>query len=270
MKLGITAHSLGVGREPEALFEAAQQLGLRCLSLGLGDLRDRRHIARLGRLQERYGMELETHWGDDFIRHGAAQPAEDFAAFIKGACRPLGIRVIGTASSHHRWRKDPPLVTQMERLAAAFSRLAPVAAEAGVVLAIENHADYRGHELAELVRCVDSPAVRARLDTANAYAVIEEPVAATEALAPYVVATHMKDVLVRPVSNGFLLTLVGCGLGEGDVDLVGCVRLLAERAPDPTSLALTVEVEPPRGTDLAALTARSIAYARQAFATYLS
>ena len=270
MKLGITAHSLGVGHEPEALFAATQQLGLRYLSLGLGDWRDRQYFARLARLQERHGMELETHWGDDFIRHGGAQPTEEFAAFIAGACRPLGIRVIGTASSHHRWRKDPPLAVQMEQLAAAFRRLAPVAEEADVVLAIENHADYRGHELAELVRHVDSPAVRARLDTANAYAVIEEPVDAAEALAPYVVATHLKDVLVRPVSNGFLLTLVGCGLGEGDVDLVDCVRLLAERAPDPASLALTVEVEPPRGVDLAALTARSTAYAREAFAPYLS
>jgi sugar phosphate isomerase/epimerase len=158
----------------------------------------------------------------------------------------------------------------MDQLAGAFGRLAPVAQEFGVVLALENHADYRGYEVVELIKRVNNPALRARLDTANAYAVIEEPVAAATAMAPYVVATHIKDVLVSPVSNGYLLTLVGCGLGEGDVDLATCVRLLAEQAPDPATLPLMLEIEPPRGTDLVTMTAKSTAYARKNFAHYLS
>lgn len=270
MKLGIVAHSLGVGHDPAALFEATSRLGLRYLGMGLGDWRDRAHIADLIRLREQYDIELETSWGDDFIKNGAEQPTDEFAAMVEQGCRPLGIRVIGVCSSHHRWRTDPPLAEQMERLAAAFGRLAPVAEAAGVVLTVENHADYRGHEVVDLLRRVNSPAVRARLDTANAYAVIEEPVDATRAMAPYVAATHIKDVQVRPVSNGFLLTLVGCGLGEGDVDLDTCVRLLAEQAPNPDDLSLTLEVEPPRGTDMAALTAKSVDYAREVFAPYLS
>jgi sugar phosphate isomerase/epimerase len=269
MKLGITAHSLGVGREPEALFEAAAGEGLRYLSIGVDGWRTPGTIEKVAMLRARYGIELETHWGDDFVRNGATQPVDEFAAFVEKACLPLGIRVIGVCSSHHRWRKDPPLAEQMDQLARALDRLAPVAEQAGVVLVVENHADYRGYEVVKLLDRVNSPAVRARLDTANAYAVIEEPVAAAEAMAPYVAATHIKDVMVRPVSNGFLLTLVGCGLGEGDVDLATCVRLLAEKAPDPSTLSLTLEIEPPRGTDLKGLTAQSVAYARQLFAPYL-
>ena len=188
---------------------------------------------------------------------------------MEGACHPLGITVIGVCSSHHRYRRDPALPQQLDQLTGAFGRLAPVAQRLGVVFALENHADYRGYEVVELIKRVNNPALRARLDTANAYAVIEEPVQATEAMAPYVVATHIKDVWVRPQSPGFLLTLVGCGLGEGDVDLVTCVRLLAERAPDPANLPLMMEIEPPRGTDLAALTAQSADYARRLFAQYL-
>jgi len=90
------------------------------------------------------------------------------------------------------------------------------------VLALENHADYRGHEVASIIRRVNSPGLRARLDTGNAYAVMEEPEAATTALAPFTVATHIKDLLIRPKHQG-LLSLVGCGVGEGDVNVAACV-----------------------------------------------
>ena len=63
------------------------------------------------------------------------------------------------------------------RLTAALRPLAAVAAEEGVTLALENHADDRGHEVADVVVGVRSPGLGVRLDTANPYAVIEEPVA---------------------------------------------------------------------------------------------
>src|SRR5713226_2307315 len=102
MKLGITAHSLGVGQEPEALFEAAASVGLHHLGLGVGDWRASGTIEKLEALRKQYDMDLETHWGDDFIRNGASQPTDEFAAFVENACVPLGIRVIGVCSSHHR------------------------------------------------------------------------------------------------------------------------------------------------------------------------
>ncbi len=137
-----------------------------------------------------------------------------------------------------------------------------------MVLALENHADYRGHEVAEVIQRVHSPALRARLDTANAYAVVEEPEEATAALAPYTVASHIKDLFVRPQFQG-LLSLVGCGIGEGDVHVRDCIAQLAARAPDPGRLVLTLEIEPPRGTDLWPMAQRSVAWAREHLAMYL-
>ncbi len=277
MKLGSVAASLVTERTPEAmqpenLFAAAQRLGLDHIELPSRgwDEPGSRFVERVAKLEEDTGIGIHLGFGDKYIEHGDAQPTEGFAEFVERVCRPLGVDVIGTASHLHggRWLKDPPLDEQLDRLTAALRRLAPIAEGAGVSLAIENHADYRGYELASVLERVGSRHVGARLDTGNAYCAIAEAVAAAEALAPYTVATHIKDEIVeaepgnRGLTPGGLLALRGCVLGEGHVDLPAIVALLAERGPRGKDLVLTMEVP-------AASVADSAAYARRAFARYL-
>jgi sugar phosphate isomerase/epimerase len=258
------------GMRPEVLLAAAHDLGLQVVSLRSTGWQEPDWADRVGALAERYGLELELGFSADYIANGADQPAEPFAEFVERACKPLGVTTIGTTSPLHggRWLKEPPLDEQLDRLGAALSRLAPVAEAQGVRLAIENHADYRGHELAAVLRRVGSPAVGARLDTANPYAVIEEPLAAAEALAPYTLATHVKDLIVeaepgnRGLTPGGLLGLRHCVLGQGHVDLPAIVDLLAARGPLGEDLWLVLEV----GN---ATIAESAAYAREAFAAHL-
>jgi 3-oxoisoapionate decarboxylase len=270
MRLGIVQHSLGTGRDPLAAIARAGELGLASLALGLGPARDDPALlGAIGEAAQKAGLALETSWGDAFIANGAGQQVDDFVAFVRSCCQPLGVTVIGTASGSDRWHRDPPLAEQLERLVAALTPLAQAAASEGVVLALENHADYRGHEVAAVIQRVNSPGLRARLDTGNAYAVIEEPEEATEALAPYTVATHLKDLYVRPKQQG-LLALVGCGVGEGDVAIEACVQRLAELAPDPANLVLCLEIEPPRGTDLWPMAQQSVAWVREHLARYLA
>jgi sugar phosphate isomerase/epimerase len=278
MKLGAVAASLVVERTPEAmqpenLFAAAQRIGLDHIELPSRgwDEPGSRFVERVGELKERTGIGIHLGFGDKYIEHGDAQPTDRFAEFVERLCRPLGVDVVGTVSHLHggRWLKEPPLDEQLERLAAGLKRLAPVAEAAGVYLAIENHADYRGYELASVLQRVGSKHVGARLDTGNAYCAIEEPVAAAEALAPYTFATHIKDEIVeaepgnRGLTPGGLLTLRGCVLGEGHVDLPAIVDLLAQKGPFGNDLVLAMEVP-------AATVAASAQYARQAFATHLS
>lgn len=269
MRLGIVQHSLDCGEDPLLALDRAHELGVDVLSIAAGPFR--RDPALLARVAERaaaHGIALESGWGDRFLENGADQPVEPFRAFVRDFCRPLGIRILGTAAGSDRWDRRMPLADQLTRLQAALRPLAAVAAEEGVVLAIENHADYRGPELASVVAGVGSSGLGVRLDTANPYAVIEEPVAAAEALAPLTVATHVKDLRVRPKQQG-LLALVGCAVGEGDVDLRAIVPMLAARAPDPRGLSLTVEVEPPPGTDVWQAARRSVAWLRETFADLL-
>ena len=114
------------------------------------------------------------------------------------------------------------------------------------MLAIENHADYRGYELAGVLDRVGSPGLGARLDTGNAYTVIEEPLAAAEAMARYTAATYIKDQIVeaepgnRRVPPGGLLALNNCVLGEGHVDFAAILSLLAEQGPLGDDLVLSL------------------------------
>ena len=259
------------GVRPEAVVAAAHEFGLQVVSMRSTGWEDPGWADRVRGLMERYGIELELGFGDNYIANGADQPNEKFAEFVERACKPLGVEIIGTTSPLHggRWLKEPPLDEQLDRLGAALSRLAPVAESAGVKLAIENHADYRGYELAQVLARVGSPAVGARLDTANPYAVIEEPLAAAEALAPYTLATHINDMIVeaepgnRGLTPGGLLGLRHCARGQGHVDLPPIVDLLAERGPLGEELWLVLEVG-------YATIAESVAYAREAFASHLA
>jgi sugar phosphate isomerase/epimerase len=277
MKLGAVFSALVKQRTPEAmapgsLFAAAQRLGLQHIELPTRGWNEpgSTFVQRVGDLMGRYDIGIQVGFGDKYIENGENQETERFAEFVERLCRPLGVTVIGTVSHLHggRWLKEPPLDEQLGQLAAALGRLAPVAEAGGVYLAIENHADYRGHELAEVLRRVGSKHVGARLDTGNAYCAIEEPLDAARALAPYTMATHIKDQVVqaepgnRGLTPGGLLWLGNCALGEGHVDFPAIVPLLAEQGPLGSDLVLTMEVP-------AASIETSIAYARTAFAPYL-
>ena len=67
-----------------------------------------------------------------------------------------------------------------------------------VILALENHEDFTGPELASMVRTVDHPNLRILYDYGNSQMVLEDPDAALDATLPFVHSVHAKDhVMVR-------------------------------------------------------------------------
>ena len=278
MRLGAVTRALVADRSPEAqtpeaLFAAAAQLGLTEFELPARgwDEPGSRFVERVNELRQRHGIGVSLNFGDDYVKHGAEQPTERFERFVTQLCRPLGTTVVGTVSPSHggRWLKDPPLVYQLERLAEALKRLAPVAEANGVKLAVENHADYRGYELASVLERVGSPAVGAKLDTGNALAALEDATAAAQALAPFTFATHVKDVRVEsePGNRGLdlrgLCVMLEVGLGEGHVDFPTVLAELARHGPLGNDLTLTIE-------EGARTIEGSVAYARTHWAEYLA
>ncbi|MFO1437280.1 MAG: TIM barrel protein [Verrucomicrobiaceae bacterium] len=106
----------------------------------------------------------------------------------------------------------------------------PVARRHRVRLGIENHKDFHAAELVEMLTRLSSPHIGCTLDTGNSIALLEDPLAVVEALAPFVVTTHIKDMAVQECAEGFLLSEVP--LGEGLLDLPRLLDLIEKANPE--------------------------------------
>ncbi len=107
----------------------------------------------------------------------------------------------------------------------ATLRLAePVLKKHGVRLALENHKDQLTVELIGMLGHFMSEWIGVCVDTGNNIALLEDPHAVIEALAPFVASVHFKDMAVQPYVDGFLLSEVP--LGAGFLDLPRIVATL--------------------------------------------
>src|SRR6266516_4267742 len=105
----------------------------------------------------------------------------------------------------------------------------PILKKHRVRLAIENHKDRRLPELLDLLKRISSEYVGVCVDVGNNIALLEEPMAVVEALAPFAFSTHLKDMAVQEYEEGFLLSEVP--LGEGFLDLQKMVAVLQKANP---------------------------------------
>lgn len=109
----------------------------------------------------------------------------------------------------------------------------PMAREAGLTLAIENHQDFTS---AELVALCEEHGSGICYDTGNSFPVGEAPMDFTATVAPYVRHVHLKDYRVQFTDEGF--RLVRCAIGDGAAPIAEIARLLA------SDRDLTASLEP--------------------------
>jgi sugar phosphate isomerase/epimerase len=165
-----------------------------------------------------------------------AQSLEDPEAFGRSAsvARELGARRLRVALLSGRRYEDFHRMEDwrsfVERWRRALPRAASWLEREGLQAGIENHKDYLGTELAETLRHVGSAHLGACVDFGNNLALMEDPLVTVEALAPYAVTTHLKDMAVRPCAGGFELSEVP--LGQGILPLARIVDTLQRARPD--------------------------------------
>jgi len=105
------------------------------------------------------------------------------------------------------------------------------ALEAGVKIAIENHAgDMQAWELVSLVEAAGKDFVAVNLDSGNATWTMEDPLESLETLAPYVVTTSLRDSAVWESDHG--ATVQWTAMGEGSVDVKAYFQRFAQLCPD--------------------------------------
>ena len=145
------------------------------------------------------------------------------------SARLLGSNLVRTGltpvleGSRNAWgEKWQELVASVRRNLATY---APMAADDGVTLAIENHQDFTSQELVDLAEQA-GPSVGICFDTGNTFPVCEAPLDFTRRIASLVRHVHLKDYRVQFTDEGY--RLVRCAIGDGAVPIRKIVDILAE------------------------------------------
>ena len=142
----------------------------------------------------------------------------------------LGTPIIRSCSGGlMRWNPDSLSTKQlMEEMAEELRSQLAMLRDHDVVLAIETHFEFTTFELLRVFEWCDvSPGdcLGICLDTMNLLTMLEDPVAATERILPWVVSTHIKDGAITMTDTG--LQTFTSALGDGVVDLLSILMSLS-------------------------------------------
>lgn len=146
--------------------------------------------------------------------------------------REAGATVFRTALGGRRYEafaKRADFEAWKTRALKSMALAEPIARRLRVKIGIENHKDWELTELLDALKNLSSEHIGACVDTGNSLALLEDPLAVVEALAPYAVTVHLKDIAVQPVEDGFHMSEVP--LGQGSLDLPQIIRALRTAQP---------------------------------------
>lgn len=214
--------------DPLTFLEHCHELGAGGVQVGLGT-RDKDYLARLRKKLETYDMDLE---GTIRLPKDGSD-TERFAAEARCA-REAGVKVLRTVLLGGRRYEQFTRPEDFRRACAQAERSVklaePIVSKNDLLLAIENHKDYRAAELLNLLQRIDSRHVGVCVDTGNSIALLEDPLEVVRTLAPRAFTVHLKDMAVAEYEDGFLLAEVP--LGEGFLDVRKMIALLREARPE--------------------------------------
>ena len=207
--------------------EYCRQLGAGGVQIGVGS-RDADYPKKVRAKAEAYEMYFEGQ--SSLPQHSS--DVERFDAEIRAA-REAGAGVVRTAMLGGRRYETFDSAEAFRQFAEkslhSLTLAEPILKRHRVRLAIENHKDRRVTELLDLLKGISSEYVGVCVDIGNNIALLEEPMAVVEALAPFAFSTHLKDMAVQEYEAGFLLSEVP--LGEGFLDLKEMVAILQKANP---------------------------------------
>ena len=174
-----------------------------------------------------YGMDRVYAWGHPDGLEGGKN-SEAFEEMIESFdhARNIGARVMRVVGSSLMFRHEPH-GPQIQRLTAMFRQAVPIAEDYGIKMALENHIDFTSDEILQILNAVDSPYLGLNFDTGNFLRLLDDPVKGMQKLAPYVYATHIKDLKVQkgvPADEWYFFSCTP--VGDGVVDNVELARLL--------------------------------------------
>jgi 3-oxoisoapionate decarboxylase len=225
-KLGIATTSYLTAWRPQDALDFLEH----CHALGAAGIQSAIHgdPARLRARAEELDMYIEAmvpmpHGKDTTAFEESLKTAQAAGVTaLRSAC--LGTRRYETFHSLEQWREF--IRSSNESIEAAL----PVLDRYKIPLGLENHKDWTADEMRALLEKHSNEYLGVCLDFGNNISLLDDPMYVIEQLAPYTVATHLKNMAVAPHSEGFLLSEVL--LGDGFLDLQGIISLVRKSRPN--------------------------------------
>jgi sugar phosphate isomerase/epimerase len=232
--MGVLLYSYGIQSRQEKGFSDPATFAAFCRERGAAGVqvslgtRDDAAAAKLRDRRAEMGVYLEG-----IVRAPRDEKdVERFEAEIRTA-KACGAEVVRTVLSPGRryevFSKAEDYPRFAEKAEKSLKLAEPIVRKHKVRLAVENHKDYRVDELVALMKRFDNEYIGVCLDTGNNIALLDEPLATSEALAKWTATVHLKDMGVEESKDGFLLSEVP--LGRGLLDLKGIVAAVRRANP---------------------------------------
>jgi 3-oxoisoapionate decarboxylase len=239
-RLGIGMHSYGFQWRAaqdgarEAKFSDALEFVDYCHGLGAGGVqvtiksRDAQYARQIREKAEAYGMYFEGQLS-------LPKDEADCNRFEKDLtqAKEAGATVVRTACLSGRRYETFRSADEFKRFRGqswkSLTLAEPILKRHRMRLAVENHKDWLVPELVEILRRISSKFVGVCVDFGNSIALVEDAMEVIEALAPYALTTHIKDMAVQEHENGFLLA--EAPLGEGFLDLKQIISIIQKANP---------------------------------------
>jgi len=249
-RVGVDSYSLGPLRlNPLALLDWAKAHGadgthFTDIYLEPGQTLHDELLTQVGRRAAELGLYVEWGGGQHIPFDTNTWQPKDLRPINEAAARQArltGARVVRSCSGGlMRWSDQaPPTETLLRETARALRAQKAMLTELGIVLAIELHFEFTTFELLRLFDMCDAEpggCLGICLDTMNLLTMLEDPLAGTERILPWVVATHAKDGALRLTDAG--LESFTTEIGNGVVDFP---RILSRLATLNRPIHLSVE-----------------------------
>ncbi|MER6529931.1 TIM barrel protein [Streptomyces sp. NPDC001508] len=158
------------------------------------------------------GIDIETNGTEpkhlqDLLRIGEQLGAENLRTYTTG---PLDRRA------------------RVEEAVTNLSAAAPIAAEHGIHLLLENHEELDCTEVATVLEAVNSPWVRSLFDYGNDMMLNSHPLHTLGAVLPWVTSAHLKDQIVYTSNGTTARHTLGVPIGQGQLPVREITKLLID------------------------------------------
>jgi sugar phosphate isomerase/epimerase len=181
-----------------------------------------------------------------------AADLQKYRAFFEGTFVHTGL------GAGHRFDRTAPVEEKLAKLTKGMAPLAQACWDLGTPLGVENHGDFYVSDIVQL--CKTTPHLYLFLDTGNTYLLGEKPLPAMVEGAPYTIGTHFKDHTVKPNYQTLHFEVEGAALGDGDVPLRECWKLIKQHSPFKDKLMMEIEMVSPKGVNPMDAMTRSVQF----------